>query len=223
MPDDELEPATPSSSGSEPPATSIGTETHRSRFGGTRGRVLLAFVVGVALVGVWLVLWNSGKDAPSAHRSTQGMPARVDRPAPDFTRQLLSDRGAFRLGSPPDHVTVVNFWASWCTACRSETPELDRIARAFRGKGVRFVGVDYEDSRHAAVTFARSFHLTYPLVFDPNGGVGSAFGIFGLPTTFILGPDGRIHYVISGKLRVPSFTAALGSLLTPDASAAPAG
>ncbi len=55
--------------------------------------------------------------------------------------------------------------------------------------------------------------MSYPSVFDPKGTVGDAYGIFGLPTTYIIGPDDRIRYVITGKLRVASFRAALESIL----------
>ena len=159
------------------------------------------------------------------------MPAQADRPAPAFTQGLLSDHGSFRFPSHPGRVTVVNFWASWCTACRSETPELDELWKSYRRDGVTFVGVDYNDRRDAALSFARSRHLAYPLVFDPDGDVGNAFGIVGLPTTFIVDPAGHIRYVISGKLRVASFTTALGSVLeartlgvgAPDALPGPSG
>jgi DsbE subfamily thiol:disulfide oxidoreductase len=195
----------------------------RPRSEGGRRRALIACAVAVVAIGLWLVWWNAGKDDPSAQRTTEGMPARVDRPAPDFTRQLLSDHGSFRMGSHPGDVTVVNFWASWCTPCRSETPELDNLWKSYRAKGVRFVGVDYEDHRDAAVKFARSLHLAYPIVTDSDGKIGDAFGIVGLPTTFIVAPGGRIRYVIAGKLRVPAFTDALGSLLGAGASEAPVG
>jgi DsbE subfamily thiol:disulfide oxidoreductase len=196
---------------------------NRPRFKGTRGGALIACAAAVVAIGLWLLVWNEGSGDPSVHRTTVGMPARVDRPAPDFTRQLLSDHGSFRMGSHPGVVTVVNFWASWCTPCRSETPELDDLWKSYRGQGVRFVGVDYQDHRDAAVKFVRSLHLMYPIVSDSDGKVGDAFGIVGLPTTFIVDPGGRIRYVISGQLHVPSFTSALGSLLAPEASEAPVG
>jgi hypothetical protein len=55
--------------------------------------------------------------------------------------------------------------------------------------------------------------MSYPSVFDPSGKVGNDYGIFGLPTTYIIAPDERIRYVVFGKIRLASFRTALEALL----------
>jgi cytochrome c biogenesis protein CcmG/thiol:disulfide interchange protein DsbE len=165
------------------------------------------------LLGVLWVLWVSLRsDGVPAARWRQGTPVHVDRPSPAFTRPLLSERGSLSLRRYEGHVVVVNFWASWCTACRSEASQLESVWRAFRGRGVRFVGVDYQDDRGAAIDFARSLGMSYPSVLDTDGRVGGDFGIFGLPTTYIIGPDTRIRYVVNGGIRATSFRVALESV-----------
>jgi cytochrome c biogenesis protein CcmG, thiol:disulfide interchange protein DsbE len=136
----------------------------------------------------------------------------MDLPAPSFDGPMLLGSGQARIDVNAGSVTVVSFWASWCTECRSEAPQLDALWRSFRQRGVRFVGVDYEDQMSAAVQFARSNGIEYPTVRDPNGRVGDAYGIFGLPTTFIVSSEGRIRYQITGALDVAAFTAELRTL-----------
>lgn len=89
------------------------------------------------------------------------------------------------------HPVVVNFWASWCAPCRQEMPALAATARQFHG-AVDFVGVNINDSRSAALAFANKTGVSYPLGFDPSGGVGQTNSVFGLPTTLFVSPQGTI-------------------------------
>ncbi|MBW4078820.1 MAG: TlpA family protein disulfide reductase [Acidobacteria bacterium] len=88
------------------------------------------------------------------------------------------------------HPLVVNFWASWCPPCRKEMPALARVAQQLAGK-VNFVGLDTQDQRSAGLAFARSTNVHYPLAFD-TAQVWSDYGVYGLPTTFFIAPDGHI-------------------------------
>lgn len=88
------------------------------------------------------------------------------------------------------HPLVINFWASWCPPCRKEMPALARVAQQLVGK-VAFVGLDTQDERSAGLAFARSTNVHYPLAFD-TAQVWSAYGVYGLPTTFFVSSDGHI-------------------------------
>ncbi len=182
---------------------------------GPRARAALAGVVIVALTATYWALWrgDGGSNAASRDAVVPGRPVPVDRPAPRLSLPRLGGEGAVRVGGADGGLTVVNFWASWCTACRTEAPELASLWRAYRARSVRFVGVDYGDRTPAALAFARAHGMDYPSGVDPNGSAGDAFGIVGLPTTFIIGPDGRIRYVVTGRIEPASFRAALDSVL----------
>jgi cytochrome c biogenesis protein CcmG/thiol:disulfide interchange protein DsbE len=80
---------------------------------------------------------------------------------------------------------IVNFWASWCDPCKRETPLLARWYKAQHGK-VALLGLDENDHVTPALTFAHANGVSYPLGFDPNVTVASAYGIDGLPQTFFL-------------------------------------
>jgi len=88
---------------------------------------------------------------------------------------------------------ILNFWASWCVPCRDETPLLQAVWEEFRSQGLLVIGVDTQDMEAPARAFLREFHVTYPTLRDPDGSVARRFGTTGVPETFFIGRDGRIH------------------------------
>jgi thiol-disulfide isomerase/thioredoxin len=106
---------------------------------------------------------------------------------PKFSLQGLKPSQAavsstvLRRGGP----TVVNFWGSWCPPCVQEMPALQEVHHQL-GNKVRFVGIDEEDTRSAALRFLHHVGVTYPSGFDGNGAVGTAFLIAGTPTTYFI-------------------------------------
>lgn len=200
-------------------------DVRRARHPSSRARVIVVVAAALlAFLALWLVVWANGRPkAPGDQGTALGTPIRVDRPAPPFTRSLLMGSGSLGLRRYEGRVVVLNFWASTCPPCRKEVPELEELWRTYRSRGVRVLGVDYVDGPAAAVAFARSHGMTYPSVIDGNGRLGDDYGIFGLPTTFIIAPDGRIRFIVNGKLHLDTFTQALRSVLGPATSGSGAG
>ncbi|HEY7429456.1 MAG TPA: TlpA disulfide reductase family protein [Streptosporangiaceae bacterium] len=101
-------------------------------------------------------------------------------------------------------VVVMNFWGSWCTPCRAEAPTLASLSRRYDGRGVRFLGIDIRDSTATAKAFLSNFHIGYPSLNDPGDEVALAFrGAVtpaGIPTTLVIGRDGRIAARIVGEV-----------------------
>lgn len=88
-------------------------------------------------------------------------------------------------------VVLVNFWASWCAECRPEMPVLERLHRELAPQGFAVIGVNAREERDAVRRYAKALGLTFPLVLDPDGRINRAYGVIGLPTTFVVGRDGR--------------------------------
>lgn len=106
----------------------------------------------------------------------------------------------FSLADHRGHVVVVNFWASWCTACEEEAPVLEGGWRSFRDRGVVFVGVNIQDKREAALDFIRRHGKTYPNGPDPDGKLTIDYGVYGVPETFIIDRDGKVAHKHFGPL-----------------------
>lgn len=112
--------------------------------------------------------------------------------APGFTLPRLADPAVtLSLARLHGRPVLINFWASWCVPCRAEMPRLER-AYTQAGDKVAFVGIDTHDTRAAALAFMRQTRVTYPSAFDPAGSAAATYGLFGLPTSVFVLPDGRI-------------------------------
>jgi cytochrome c biogenesis protein CcmG, thiol:disulfide interchange protein DsbE len=133
---------------------------------------------------------------PRALPST--MPGKA---APDFTltvmESLKSPDGPVEasLQAHRGDVVVLNFWASWCLACRSEHAALSSIASMYEGRGVQFYGTLYNDVPPNAERYIRELGgQSYPTLLDPGSRTAIDYGLFGVPETFFIGPDGRVVY-----------------------------
>jgi cytochrome c biogenesis protein CcmG/thiol:disulfide interchange protein DsbE len=177
-----------------------------------RPAVVASIAAAIVLAIVWALVLAVSGPVSSDRAPGPGTPVRENRPAPAFTRPLLRGPGTLSLSSYRGAVVVVNFWASWCRACRLEAADLRTLSERYGPRGVRFVGVDYEDRADAALAAARAFGVRYPSVVDPSGALADAFGVFGLPMTFVVGPDLRIRFAIAGRIRPESFSMAIDSL-----------
>jgi len=105
------------------------------------------------------------------------------------------------------HVVVMNFWGSWCTPCRAEAPVLASLSHHFTTSGVRFLGVDIRDSPASAQAFLSDFHISYPSLNDPGDVIALDFASTippaGIPTTLVIGRDGRVSARVIGEVSYP--------------------
>lgn len=110
-------------------------------------------------------------------------------PAPaaaGFSLTALGESGQHvSLSQYKDKPVIVNFWASWCTDCQTETPLLASWYKQQHGH-VDLVGLDENDTTAKALTFAHAKGISYPLGFDPLTLAASAYGVDALPQTFFL-------------------------------------
>jgi len=140
-------------------------------------------------------------------------PVPEDRPAPTFDLRSLTGPGSVSLHPSAGSIVVVNIWASWCPPCRQEAPQLEQVWIRYRSRGVRFIGVDHLDTRAGGLSFVREFGITYPIAFDPGGTVAARYGAVGIPTTFVIGPNGRIAYRFLGTTTAAMLATTLDRLI----------
>jgi cytochrome c biogenesis protein CcmG, thiol:disulfide interchange protein DsbE len=123
-----------------------------------------------------------GRDAPRFAMAV--MPANTDEAPVTDTVRLADRRG---------RIVVMNFYASWCLACRDEHPVLQELAPEYRAKGVEFYGVLYKDSPNAIRRWISEMGgQPYPTLLDPGSRTAIDYGLYGVPETFFVGRDGRV-------------------------------
>ncbi|MGD0196330.1 MAG: TlpA disulfide reductase family protein [Solirubrobacteraceae bacterium] len=160
------------------------------------GRLRLRTVRSLA-IGVAAVLLAVGLLLPRSRGSS---------PAPALPHSAL--RGtAVTVAALRGHAVAVAFFASWCPGCHTEAAALERVA-ASAGPD-RVVGVAYDDRTASAIGFASRYRWTFPLLDDPAGNTGAAYGISHLPTTVILNARGQIVAREVGPQTVTRLRAAL--------------
>ena len=116
----------------------------------------------------------------------------VGRPAPAFDLDTL-DGGRLSLADLRGSAVVLNFWASWCIPCREEAPLLTAANATYEPRGVRVIGVVYQDSADNARDFMRRYGQTYPGLLDPSGRTAIDYGVFGIPETFFIDASGVVR------------------------------
>ena len=149
------------------------------------------------LLGVLLVAAAGLRRDPAVIPSTL-----VGSKAPVLRAPLLQDGGTAQTAAlqallPRGKPSLLNVWASWCTACLQEHAALQRLAAA----GVTIFGLNYKDTDAAATAWLRERHNPYRAVFvDPQGTVGRDWGVYGVPETFVIDGQGVVRQRIVGPI-----------------------
>lgn len=139
----------------------------------------------------------------------------IGQPAPTVRVPKLEQPGTLALPDLRGQITVVNFWASWCVACRDEHAALISAATNYRDRGVTFVGVDYQDQHDAAVRFLDELGRGdgYRYVSDPDSRLALEFGVFGIPETYFIDRNGTIVAKITGASNYALLSRTLDDIL----------
>jgi thiol-disulfide isomerase/thioredoxin len=177
--------------------------------------VLIAVLLPVLAVGVLRVQRRVEATGTAGFTvaDQEATEADVAHRAVEVKGELLADGSPWSSTSARGSVLVVNFWASWCGPCRAEQPALSQVARAYRGRGVRFIGINVRESRGAATSYVEEFQVSYPSLYDQAALNAARLQAFALPSTFILDRDGVVAYRLTGKTTVPILSARLDKLL----------
>ncbi|MBI2211515.1 MAG: TlpA family protein disulfide reductase [Deltaproteobacteria bacterium] len=132
----------------------------------------------------------------------------IGQQAAPFTVTLF-DGKKLSLDDLRGKAVFLNFWASWCPPCRAEARDLEAAWQRVKNSDVVFLGVDIQDTEEDARAYLREFDVTYPNGRDLTGKVAVDYGVWGIPETFFIDPQGRITYKHVGSLGTPLITAKL--------------
>ncbi|TVY11702.1 thiol-disulfide oxidoreductase ResA [Paenibacillus cremeus] len=136
----------------------------------------------------------------------------VGSKAPDFTLLGL-DGKTHKLSDYKGKVVVVNYWGTFCEPCRDEMPALERQHAKWAGKNVEILGLNLDEPRVAVENFINQYKVTFPILFDKNEENRKKYGVSQYPTTFFIGPDGKIAVIRIGQMDEPFIEQTLTTLL----------
>ena len=133
---------------------------------------------------------------------------------PDFELTAF-DGSPVRLADYRGQVVVVNFFASWCAPCRQEAADVpDNLAR-LSGSGSAVLGHRLQGCRTKAQAFLDEFGLDYPSAVDPGNRTASAYGVTGVPETFVIDQQGNLVRHFLGAVTQAELQHELDALLSP--------
>jgi cytochrome c biogenesis protein CcmG/thiol:disulfide interchange protein DsbE len=174
----------------------------------------LATVLALALVGLLAFgLTRTGDDTSLEQALAEGRHPR----AHDAALPLL-DGGTRRLADLRGKVVVVNFFAHWCPPCKREAPLLARTQRAIAKRDATFLGVAWDDTTDDVRAFVDVYGVNYPVVSDVDGSFARAYGVRGMPESFVIDQRGRIVALRRGALDERWIERYVDPLLAPRAS-----
>jgi cytochrome c biogenesis protein CcmG/thiol:disulfide interchange protein DsbE len=112
-------------------------------------------------------------------------------------------------------VVILDFWASWCTPCRLSFPWLSDMQQSYESKGLVIIGVNVDHDKSLADEFLRATSPSFKIVYDPNGDIAGNYDFKDMPTSVLIGRDGRVHYTHNGffPAKETSYVADITSLL----------
>jgi cytochrome c biogenesis protein CcmG/thiol:disulfide interchange protein DsbE len=167
--------------------------------------VLALLLVGLLVFGVL----QTGDDSSIDQALARGEhPIAHDAPLP-----LLDGAGNRTLADyRGDGFVIVNFFASWCEPCSEEAPLLNRLQRRLAGRGT-VIGVAWNDTTDDTRAFVRAHDVRYPVLRDVDRDFGDAYGVRGMPETFVLDRRGRIVALQRSQLTSKWIAATLDPLL----------
>lgn len=183
---------------------------------GNKNRIIAALIIAVVVIaGLYAAnrFWikptlSAHADNPAVASATSGKnPAAPAFTLTDIKGEQLS-LGAFR-----GKVVLLNFWATWCGPCREEIPGFIKLQQRYGPQGFQIVGISMDDSPGPVGPFYKEFHMNYPVAMG-NAKLGALYGgIYGLPTSFLIGRDGRIYDDVPGEVDMARWQQEIESLL----------
>jgi peroxiredoxin len=191
----------------------------------------------VAVAGILLTLANAplGSTAvglpnpePSAYLLRAPLPGlrpgdlapELSVTAADGTTFQLTDLDGqpIRLADLRGKAVWLNFWASWCPPCQSETPILRVMDQRYRDRGLTMIGIQVQQIVDDGRKYATTYSLRYRIGADVAGDIFREYKVFALPTQFFIGTDGVVRQVVNGPLAEVSAAALVESILPPGPS-----
>ena len=121
--------------------------------------------------------------------------------APEFRLPSLASGSTTALSASHGKVRYIDFWASWCPPCRVSVPEIAALHEELGGNRFEVIAINVDERVADAVAFLKRYPLDYEVLSDPQGTAARAWSLPGMPTSFVIDPEGRVTLVHVGFKR----------------------
>jgi len=152
--------------------------------GGSKLARNAAIVVGVVLVALIALLATRGTSTPISSQI-------VGQAAPDFTGVEL-DGSTFRMANQRGQWVLVNFFATWCTPCRLEDPQIQQFIDSHEGEPVQVVSVAFSDDADSIRDYWVKESNTWPVISSDTGLIALDYGVTKVPESYMVAPSGLV-------------------------------
>ena len=118
--------------------------------------------------------------------------------APGFELPVLGGETTKSLSASHGKVRYIDFWASWCPPCRVSVPEIVALQRDLGGSRFEVIAINVDERLDDALRFLEHYPMSYDVLSDPQGATAAAYALPGMPTSFVVDPEGRVTLVHVG-------------------------
>jgi cytochrome c biogenesis protein CcmG/thiol:disulfide interchange protein DsbE len=156
------------------------------------------FIPIIAFLGLVIIGGLALQDTLSGSRNPNQLPSvLIGKPAPDVPLPLLQNsRAELALDAYRGQPLLVNFFASWCAPCRAEAPALEHLSNQ-----ISAIGIAYKDRPQDTLQFLEQYGNPFVAIGrDDDGRAGMAWGVYGVPETYLIDPSGQIKWRHAGPL-----------------------
>ncbi len=94
-------------------------------------------------------------------------------------------------------IILINFWATWCLPCRVEMPSMEKLYTRYKNDDFTILAIDLQEDADSVKAFKEQYKLNFPILLDSDGSVGEFYGVFSIPTTYLVDREG---YIIAGAI-----------------------
>jgi len=130
--------------------------------------------------------------------------------------KLPGTNGEVNLNDFKGKVVYLDFWASWCKPCLKSFPWMTAMKSAYAEQGLEIIAVNLDKDRKLAEKFLQKVNVNFQVAFDPDGDTATQYKLLGMPSSFLIGRDGKLYasHVGFREKDKPKIEAAIQQLLT---------